>query len=53
MAFSVRPVKHVAMANMKVVKPNEAWMGTIDALNAAVAPSQHRRIRKLKKPKTN
>ena len=51
--FSVSPVRHAAMANMKVVRPKEAWIGTRDALKPAVAPSQHKRIRKLKKPTTN
>ena len=53
MAFSVNPVKHVAIANIKVVRPNAAWMGTRAARNAAVALSQHRRTKKLKKPTTN
>lgn len=52
-AFSVKPVTAAAMANMNVVNPNEACIGTKDALNPAVAPSQHRRTRKLKNPTTN
>jgi hypothetical protein len=51
--FSVSPVRHAAMANMNVVRPKEAWIGTRDALNPAVAPSQHSKIKKLKKPTTN
>lgn len=35
------------------MRPNEAWSGTIAALQAAVAPSQHRRTRNEKKPTTN
>lgn len=53
MTFSVRPVRDAAMASMKVVSPNEAWIGTKAARNAAVEPSQQRRTRKLKKPNTN
>lgn len=53
MAFSVNPVKHVAIASIKVVRPNAAWMGTRAARNEAVALSQHRRTKKLKKPTTN
>lgn len=51
--FSVNPVTAAAIASMKVVSPNDAWIGTRAALNPAVAPSQHSRIRKLKKPTTN
>lgn len=52
-ASSVSPVRQVATASMKVVMPNEAWIGTRLALNAAVALSQHSKIKKLKKPTTN
>lgn len=51
--FSVSPVRQDAMANIKVVNPNEACIGTSDARKAAVAPSQHRRSRKLKNPTIN
>lgn len=51
--FSVRPVTAAAMANMNVVRPKEAWIGTKDARKPAVAPSQHNNIRKLKNPTTN
>lgn len=47
------PVRQVATASMNVVMPNVAWIGTNEARKAAVAPSQHSRIRKLKKPTTN
>lgn len=53
MAFSVSPVRQVATASMNVVMPNVACIGTNEARKAAVAPSQHSRIRKLKKPTTN
>lgn len=53
MTFSVRPVRQVAMASINVVIPKEAWIGTKDALNAAVAPSQQSSIKKLKNPTTN
>lgn len=51
--FSVIPVRQAAIANINVVSPNDAWIGTKDALNAAVAPSQHNRTKKLKNPTTN
>lgn len=51
--FWVRPVTQVAMAIMRVTTPKEAWTGTKAARNAAVAPSQHSRIMKLKNPTTN
>lgn len=51
--FWVRPVTQVAMAIMRVTTPKEAWTGTNAARNAAVAPSQHSRIMKLKNPTTN
>lgn len=53
MTFSVRPVTAAAIANMNVVSPKEACIGTRADLNPAVAPSQHNRIKKLKKPPTN
>jgi hypothetical protein len=53
MAFSVSPVRQVATASMNVVMPNVAWIGTNEARKAAVAPSQHSKIRKLKKPTIN
>lgn len=49
----VRPVRHVAIASMKIVVPKDACIGTKAALHAAVAPSQHNSTRKLKNPKTN
>lgn len=49
----MRPVTQVAMAIMRVTTPKEAWTGTNAARNAAVAPSQHSRIMKLKNPTTN
>jgi hypothetical protein len=52
-AFSVSPVRQVATASMNVVMPNVAWIGTSEARKAAVDPSQHSRMRKLKKPTTN
>lgn len=52
-AFSVSPVTAAAIARIKVVKPNEAWIGTNAALKPAVAPSQHSKIKKLKNPTTN
>lgn len=52
-AFSVNPVKQVATANMKVVMPKLEWIGMRYALNAAVAPSQHSKIKKLKNPTAN
>ena len=52
-AFSVRPVRAVAMAIRKVIKPKVACTGTRAALRAAVLASQHKRMRKLKKPTTN
>lgn len=51
--FSVNPVTAAAIANIKVVSPKDACIGTSAALNPAVAPSQHNRIKKLKKPTTN
>lgn len=51
--FSVNPVTAAAIANIKVVSPKDAWIGTSAVLNPAVAPSQHNRIRKLKNPITN
>lgn len=52
-AFSVNPVQAVATAKMKVVMPKVEWMGTRLALKEAVADSQHKSSRKLKKPTTN
>lgn len=51
--LSVRPVRQAATANMNVVRPKEAWIGTSAALKAAVAPSQHNKTRKLKNPTIN
>lgn len=51
--FWVKPVRHVATANINMVVPNEACIGTNAALQAAVAPSQHNSTRKLMNPKTN
>lgn len=53
MAFSVMPVRQVAMAIRKVMSPNVACTGTKAALKAAVLASQHNRIKKLKNPTTN
>ena len=53
MAFSVMPVREVAMAIRKVTSPKVACTGTKAALSAAVLASQHSRIRKLKNPTTN
>ena len=49
----MRPVKHVAIASINVVIPNVEWIGTKNDLNAAVAPSQQSKIKKLKNPTTN
>lgn len=53
MAFSVIPVRQVAIAMRKVMSPNVACTGTKAALKAAVLASQHNRIKKLKNPTTN
>lgn len=52
-AFSVRPVRQVAIAIIKVVSPNVACMGTRLARKPAVEFSQHSSNRKLKNPTTN
>lgn len=53
MIFSVNPTHAVAQAITNVMIPKVAWVGTKAALHAAVAPSQQRRMRKLKNPTTN
>jgi hypothetical protein len=52
-AFSVSPAQAAATARTKVEIPKVEWMGTRLARNEAVALSQHRSRRKLKKPTTN
>lgn len=46
-AFSVRPVTHVAQASINVTSPKLAWIGTIAARQPYVAFSQHRHTKKL------
>ena len=52
-AFSVSPEQQVAIAITNVVIPNVEWIGTRLARNEAVADSQHKSNRKLKKPTIN
>ena len=47
------PAMQVATAMRKVVVPSVEWMGTIEALQEAVAEEQHISRRKLKRPETN
>lgn len=46
-AFSVRPVTHVAQASINVTSPKLAWIGTIAARQPYVAFSQHKHTKKL------
>ena len=52
-AFSVSPEQHVAIAITNVVIPNVECIGTRLARNDAVADSQHKSNKKLKKPTIN
>ena len=52
-AFSVSPEQAVAIAITKVVIPNVECIGTRLARKDAVADSQQRRSKKLKKPTMN
>ena len=52
-AFSVSPEQAVAIAITKVVIPNVECIGTRLARKEAVADSQHKSNRKLKKPTMN
>ena len=52
-AFSVSPEQHVATAITKVVIPKVEWIGTRLARKEAVADSQHKSNKKLKKPTMN
>lgn len=52
-AFSVSPEQAVAIAITKVVIPNVECIGTRLARKEAVADSQHKSSKKLKKPTTN
>jgi len=45
--------EQVATAMRKVVVPSVEWMGTMEALQEAVAEEQHISRRKLKRPETN
>ena len=52
-AFSVSPEQHVAIAMTNVVIPNVECIGTRLARKEAVADSQHKSNKKLKKPTMN
>ena len=52
-AVSVNPTTAVTQAMIKVMIPKVECVGTSEARHAAVPPSQHNRIKKLKNPITN
>lgn len=49
----VSPVRDAAAATVKITIPKVTWVGIMVCRNLAVALSQQRRTRKVKKPNTN